>query len=263
MNPDPEVAENYQKRRAEFLKAKENASSQILRNSLAEAIAHADISAEIFLKIVVPSLDSYTKRVRNDSENALTKNSGGELAAIEKQMTEAEKRGDIETVRNLVNRLKLQKEETVRAKEALEKSQEICKVVGNSASKLFGEIFASDDSNRSLDAVLELVDFVIGMTPVGDFVSGYQKIHSILTRQKTEINDAGKYLGKVENFLSATYFWALLAYQTACNLNACSEREKIDLQKAHDKILEMLSQKKILMVWYPPAELIFTPSKHE
>jgi hypothetical protein len=259
---DPSTSRNYYKRREGFVKAKENASSRILRDALSDAVAHTDVCGEIFVQLLVPALRSYVARVKDDCDRALNQ----ERIIVEDsvaKMQKAEQEGDVETVRSLIETSRRNKHELECARDELLRSAEIGKEFENRVKELFEKIFAEDGSDHSAEAVLDLIDYLVGLMPiVGDIVSGVEKIRAILTRTKTEVANAGKYLVEIERFLDASYSWALVSYQIARNLNVVSGK-RISLERGSDDVVEMFHKKGASMVWRPPLLMTENPGTHQ
>jgi hypothetical protein len=241
--------QNYDECRARYLSAKGNTSGQILRNALSDAIAEADVCAEIFMGFPA-AIEAYVQRLKNDCNRTVATCSAEH---IQEQMRKAEQDGDINKIRELVELSRHQKRELQDATAKLNESKFVEDFYRTRVNQLFEGIYATNNSSRSIQAVLDLVDFAVGLTPIGEFIDAYRKIRGILTREKVQVANAEEYLVELERFLETAYFWALISLHVTKNLN--SSGDKITLQQAAAEIETRLRQKNAPMVWRP-ADII-------
>lgn len=236
---DERALQNYYRRRGEFENALKNASSQQLRKSLMGAIANADVCVHVYTTLG-PALRAYLQRIRgnfegNQERRKLLLHTLREQMARANGIEDPAVRGAV--LNTVVSTGSLAKRQAESEKEIIELITVVPEIVSNLLhASLFEGLFAGNDAKHVINSVLGLVDFLVGFTPIGPFVSGLQEIAETLRARKADVKATDKYMSYLEAFLFASYNWAIGAHSTIQNVALANAEAKITLGQAADYI---------------------------
>ena len=78
-------------------------------------------------------------------------------------------------------------------------------------STLFDKILPPDDSRYAREAVIKLLDFLVGLTGIGPFKDAIEKIRSMGSVRAEGLNVADAYMNQLDEYSSACYRWCIVA----------------------------------------------------
>jgi len=230
--------EKYSARREAFQEALRNTSSGGFREALTAAVLNADLCIKVFTTLPPyveawsQNLQRLTKKITEDQERLVAERQERHAKIMRIKSTEI-KREALIVDGNLADILRLSFE---RQASVLSNLLALPPLLVVQFESTLEELFSPGGLRHGIDVMLSLLDFLVGVSPLGPYISGIETIVKILRTGQSQLNAADKYLAELEDFIFASHHWAVTAHFTFCNLAATDDMHVITPEQANEQI---------------------------
>jgi len=261
--------ENYDTRRGKLSEALKKADSLALKREVNHALLITDICFEIYKEVVEVIEDEsdsieqkyqdlhqdYKDLISSFSKARTTKYNKKDLELALKRIRENEETpedlkklmvqvhqtlNETDDLLEGIERNLKEREQKVRNHlKAVEVVEKYCahSILKETVSILDNEVFGAHDNRIAIQAVQEILDYAISISPIGPIISAFQAINSIFKSRVEKIETADSFLYSIESYSHSAQIWALTAEASLLVHKRGADSETSDiLSKSEDKI---------------------------